>query len=123
MKIFNANSVSKGSLLYLIALPKFSSESAVVEYFLSLSLSPLGGDDAASHQTVRVSYLCLNVGQTKREAVEVAKQLAEGLADQPTITLELYYMLLSQVEYVWQHTHECQMVPTTFFRAFTVRTF
>jgi hypothetical protein len=56
--------------------------------------------------------------------VEVAKQLAEGLADQPTITLELYYMLLSQVEFVRQyHTHECQMVPTTFFRAFTVRTF
>ncbi len=54
----------------------------------------------------------------------MAKQLAEGLADQPTITLELYYMLLSQVEFVRQyHTHECQMVPTTFFRAFTVRTF
>ncbi len=37
VKIFNANSVSKGSLLYLIALPKFSSAGAVLN-ILSLSL-------------------------------------------------------------------------------------
>jgi hypothetical protein len=41
VKIFNANSVSKGSLLYLIALPKFSSEGAVLNILsLSLFISP-----------------------------------------------------------------------------------
>lgn len=52
----------------------------------------------------------------------MTKLFAEALSKSVKIDLELYYMLLGNVEFVRQYnTYECQMIPTTFHRAFDVR--